>query len=57
MSYFRNNRVPEYAAYGLPITIEGDVWYYNTTAFPDGSPVTNWWDLVEMKDDGEELPF
>ena len=37
---------PRYSAYGLPITIEGDVWYYNTTAFPDGCPVTNWWDLV-----------
>ena len=47
--------IPEYAAYGLPITIEGDVWYYNTTAFPDGCPVTNWWDLVEMKEDGTSV--
>lgn len=47
--------IPEYAAYGLPITIEGDVWYYNTTAFPDGCPVHNWWDLVEMKEDGTSV--
>ena len=46
---------PRYSAYGLPITIEGDVWYYNTTAFPDGCPVTNWWDLVEMKEDGTSV--
>ena len=43
---------PNYAAYGLPITIEGDVWYYNTTAFPDGCPINNWWDFVELKEDG-----
>lgn len=47
--------IPEYAAYGLPITIEGDVWYYNSAAFPDGCPVTNWWDLVEMKEDGTSV--
>ena len=47
--------IPEYAAYGLPITIEGDVWYYNTAAFPDGCPINNWWDFVEMKEDGTSV--
>ena len=47
--------IPEYAQYGLPITIEGDVWYYNTTAFPDGSPITNWWDIVELNEDGSSV--
>ena len=47
--------IPEYAQYGLPITIEGDVWYYNTTAFPDGCPIDNWWDLVELKEDGTSV--
>ena len=46
---------PDYAQYGLPITIEGDVWYYNTAAFPDGCPINNWWDLVEMKEDGTSV--
>lgn len=50
-----NDLNPEYAKYGLPITIEGDVWYYNTAAFPDGCPITNWWDLVEMKEDGTSV--
>lgn len=47
--------IPEYAQYGLPITIEGDVWYYNTTAFPDGCPIKNWWDMVELKEDGTSV--
>lgn len=42
----------EYTPYGLPITLEGDVWYYSTAAFPDGCPVSNWWDIVEMDENG-----
>ena len=47
--------IEEYAQYGLPITIEGDVWYYNSAAFPDGSPITNWWDMVEMDENGDSV--
>ena len=47
--------MPEFAYYGLPITLEADIWYYNTEAFPDGCPVTNWWDIVELKDDGTSV--
>ena len=43
---------PDYVAYGLPITIECNIWYYNTEMFPDGSPITNWWQLVEKNEDG-----
>ena len=42
----------DYVAYGLPITIECNVWYYNTEAFPNGSPINNWWQLLEQNEDG-----
>lgn len=43
---------PEYTPYGLPITLEADIWYYSTAAFPDGAPISNWWDAVEMDENG-----
>ena len=43
---------PEYTPYGLPITLEADIWFYNTKAFPDGAPINNWWDAVEMDENG-----
>ena len=45
----------EYAQYGLPITIEGDVFYYNSAAFPDGCPIDNWWDMVELDENGDSV--
>ena len=42
----------EFLAYGLPITMEADVWYYSKTMYPDGSPINNWWDIVEMDENG-----
>lgn len=36
--------------YGMPFYGSLNFWYYNTAAFPNGSPVTNWWDIIEMKD-------
>jgi len=45
----------DYISYGLPICMEADIWYYNTEAFPDGAPVSNWWDIVEMDENGESI--
>lgn len=42
----------DYVAYGLPITIECNVWYYNTKTYPDGCPINNWWQLLEKNEDG-----
>lgn len=42
----------EFTGFGLPITLEADVWWYNTKQFPDASPVTNLWDLVELDENG-----
>ena len=40
--------------YGYPLYASQSFWYYNTEAFPDGQPVTNWWQIVERKEDGTQ---
>lgn len=47
----------DYLVYGLPITIEGDVWWYSKTLFPDGSPVNNWWDIIEKDEATGEYKY
>lgn len=42
----------DFTYYGLPLTIEGNVWWYNTEMYPDGCPINNWWDLLELNEDG-----
>lgn len=42
----------DYIGYGLPITIEGDVWWYSKNMYPDGCPVKSWWDIVEKDENG-----
>lgn len=42
----------DYLTFGLPITIEGYVWYYSTAMYPDGCPITNWWDIIELDENG-----
>lgn len=37
--------------YGMPLYSSISYWFYNTDAFPDGAPINNWWDIVELKDD------
>ena len=40
--------------YGYPLYASQAFWYYNTEAFPDGQPVTNWWQIIELKEDGTQ---
>ncbi len=40
--------------FGYPLYASQSFWYYNTEAFPDGQPVTNWWQIIEKKDDGTQ---
>lgn len=47
-----NDLHEDYVSYGLPISIECNVWYYNTDVYPDGCPITNWWQLLEKNEDG-----
>lgn len=40
--------------YGYPLYASQSFWYYNTKAFPDGQPVTNWWQIIEKDENGNQ---
>lgn len=40
--------------YGYPLYASQSFWYYNTEAFPDGCPITSWWQILETKEDGTQ---
>ena len=40
--------------YGMPFYVGLNYWYYNTAAFPNGAPISNWWDLVEVDANGKQ---
>lgn len=44
----------EMLRYGYPLYQSQSFWYYNTDAYPDGSPVTNWWQFIEKNEDGSQ---
>ena len=37
---------PEHMVNGMPFIIELQQWFYNTEEFPDGAPISSWWDLT-----------
>ncbi|OYO42553.1 hypothetical protein CG709_21105 [Lachnotalea glycerini] len=41
--------------YGMPLYSSISYWFYNTDVYPNGSPITNWWDIVELNDDGTQV--
>lgn len=43
---------PALMEYGMPYYTSISFWYYNTDAFPEGSPVNNWWDIIELDENG-----
>ncbi|MDR0841779.1 MAG: hypothetical protein LBN26_10440 [Christensenellaceae bacterium] len=38
---------PELLQFGMPAYASFSPWYYNTEKYPDGCPLTSWWDIVE----------
>ena len=36
--------------FGLPLYSTFNPWYYNTKMYPDGVPISSWWDIVEGYD-------
>ena len=40
--------------FGYPLYASQSFWYYNTEAFPDGQPVTSWWQIIEKNEDGSQ---
>lgn len=45
---------PELQKYGMPFYASMNYWYYNTDAFPNGAPVSNWWDIIELDENGKQ---
>lgn len=40
--------------YSFPLYASQAFWYYNTEAFPDGQPITRWWQIIEKNPDGSQ---
>ncbi len=40
--------------YSYPLYSSQAFWYYNTEAFPDGQPITSWWQIIEKDDAGNQ---
>lgn len=40
--------------YSYPLYASQAYWYYNTAAFPDGQPITSWWQIIEKNEDGSQ---
>ncbi len=40
--------------YSYPLYSSQAFWYYNTEAFPDGQPITSWWQIIEKNPDGSQ---
>lgn len=45
---------PMLLRYGYPLYASQSFWYYNTEAFPEGQPVSSWWQIIERNDDGSQ---
>ncbi len=45
---------PALLRYGYPLYASQSFWYYNTAAYPEGSPVSNWWQIIEKNEDGTQ---
>lgn len=38
----------------MPLYEALNIWFYNTAMYPDGSPITNWWDIIETDESGAQ---
>ncbi|MCL2227039.1 MAG: extracellular solute-binding protein [Oscillospiraceae bacterium] len=46
---------PSFMDYSMPMYITLNVWFYNPTLFPDGSPISSWWDVTLPEWNGRVL--
>lgn len=40
--------------YSYPLYASQAFWYYNTEVYPDGQPITSWWQIIEKNEDGSQ---
>ncbi len=45
---------PDLLRYGYPLYTSASFWFYNTDVYPDGSPISSWWDILETNEDGSQ---
>jgi iron(III) transport system substrate-binding protein len=45
---------PEKLSSEMPLYEALNIWFYNTAQFPDGSPINNWWDIIETDENGSQ---
>ena len=46
---------PKYCRYAMPFFMELTEWFYNDEAYPDGPPISSWWDLTKPEWKGRIL--
>ena len=46
---------PKYCQRAMPFYMELNEWFYNDEAYPDGPPITSWWDLTKPEWKGRVL--
>ena len=46
---------PKYCERAMPFYMELNEWFYNDEAYPDGPPITSWWDLTKPEWNGRVL--
>ncbi|WP_428769954.1 ABC transporter substrate-binding protein [Treponema sp. HNW] len=46
---------PKYCRYAMPFYMELTEWFYNDEAYPDGPPISSWWDLTKPEWKGKVL--
>ena len=46
---------PKYWERAMPFYMELNEWFYNDEAYPDGPPITSWWDLTKPEWKGRVL--
>lgn len=45
----------EYLKNVTPFFVELSTWFYNDSAYPDGSPIDSWWDLIRPEWNGKVI--
>ena len=46
---------PKYSQKAMPFYMELNEWFYNDEAYPDGPPISSWWDLTKPEWKGRIL--
>ena len=40
--------------FSYPLYASQAFWYYNTKVFPDGQPISSWWEIIEKDENGNQ---